>query len=320
MSTVLSIARTEARRIFVSPLAWAVLACLQIVLGFVFWASVVGFINSEMTGNSDNSFGVTDVVSGTLLGFPMILMLLVMPLMTMRLFAEERRSGSIILLFSAPASLIEIVLGKFLGLVSFMLATLVLLAIMPLTLLSGTHLDLGFIAAGLLGLFLMMLAFGSAGLFVSTLTREPTIAAVLSFGLLLLVWLIQVPATISRCRSPAPVRNYLSLITHFGKPASRHLQHGGRRLLRAVHRVLPVAGRAAAGYRAQLVRDRHEQSPNRNASCCSRSSTARCSSPWSSACSVSCRCATSWKRTGPPAAATPSPPPARNCSSRCRTR
>ena len=94
-----------------------------------------------------------------------------------------------------------------------MLATLVLLAIMPLTLLSGTHLDVGFIAAGLLGLFLMMLAFGAAGLFVSTLTREPTIAAVLSFGLLLLVWLIQI---VANQQIPfAAVFGYLSLIGHF---------------------------------------------------------------------------------------------------------
>jgi ABC-2 type transport system permease protein len=72
---------------------------------------------------------------------------------------------------------------------------------------------LGFIAAGLLGLFLMMLAFGSAGLFVSTLTREPTIAAVLSFGLLLLVWLIQILA--NQQMPFAPVFGYLSLIGHF---------------------------------------------------------------------------------------------------------
>ncbi len=94
-----------------------------------------------------------------------------------------------------------------------MLATLVLLAIMPLTLLSGTHLDLGFIASGLLGLFLMMLSFGAAGLFVSTLTREPTIAAVFSFGLLLLVWLVQILG--SQQIPFAEVFSYLSLVSHF---------------------------------------------------------------------------------------------------------
>lgn len=211
MSTVLSIARNEARRIFVSPLAWAVLFVVQLVLGFIFATLLFGFAQNAQLG--DQFSGAADFIGGGLFGFATVLLLLVMPLMTMRLFAEERKSGSITLLFSAPASLIEIVLGKFLGLVSFMLATLVLLAIMPLTLLSGTHLDLGFIAAGLLGLFLMMLSFGAAGLFVSTLTREPTIAAVLSFGLLLLVWLLQIVG--SQQIPFAEVFGYLSLVGHF---------------------------------------------------------------------------------------------------------
>ena len=211
MSTVLSIARNEARRIFVSPLAWAVLFVLQLILGFIFATLLFGYAQNAQMG--DQFTGVADFIGGGLFGFATVLLLLVMPLMTMRLFAEERKSGSIVLLFSAPASLIEIVLGKFLGLVCFMLATLALLAIMPLTLLSGTHLDLGFIAAGLLGLFLMMLAFGSAGLFVSTLTKEPTIAAVFSFGLLLLVWLLQILA--SQQIPFAEVFGYLSLVGHF---------------------------------------------------------------------------------------------------------
>jgi len=211
VSTVLSIARNEARRIFVSPLAWAVLFVLQLILGFIFATLLFGYAQNAQMG--DQFTGVADFIGGGLFGFATVLLLLVMPLMTMRLFAEERKSGSIILLFSAPASLIEIVLGKFLGLVCFMLATLALLAIMPLTLLSGTHLDLGFIAAGLLGLFLMMLAFGSAGLFVSTLTKEPTIAAVFSFGLLLLVWLLQILA--SQQIPFAEVFGYLSLVSHF---------------------------------------------------------------------------------------------------------
>ena len=208
MSTVLSIARNEARRIFVSPLAWSVLAAMQVLLGIGFAVALVSYAQA-----ADQFTGVADAVGGALFSFALFTLLLVMPLMTMRLFAEERKSGSITLLFSAPASLIEIVVGKFLGLVSFMLAMLFLLLIMPLTLRSGTHLDLGFIAAGLLGLFLMMLLFGAIGLFVSTLTREPTIAAVLSFGLLLLMWLAQIPANMQF--KGAEVFAYLSVIGHF---------------------------------------------------------------------------------------------------------
>ena len=211
MNAIAVIARNEMRRIFVSPLAWSVLAVVQLILGFVFINLLIDYArNAE---NADQFTGVADYIGAGLYGFSTIILLLVMPLMTMRLFAEERKSGSLTLLLSSPASLIEIVLGKFLGLTSFMLAMLALLAVMPLSLLPGTALDLGRIGAGLLGLFLMMLAFGAAGLFVSSLTKEPTIAAVGGFGLLLLVWLMQILAY--QDFPFAEVFGYLSLIGHY---------------------------------------------------------------------------------------------------------
>jgi ABC-2 type transport system permease protein len=211
VKNILVIARNELRRIFVSPLAWAVLAIVQLVLGFVFINLLIDYARNSELG--DQFTGVADYMGGGLYGFATIILLLVMPLMTMRLFSEERKSGTLTLLLSSPASLIEVVLGKFLGLVGFMLALILLLALMPLSLLPGTNLDLGRIAAGLLGLFLIMLAFGSAGLFVSSLTREPTIAAVGSFGLLLLVWLTQILAY--QDIPFAEVFGYLSMIGHF---------------------------------------------------------------------------------------------------------
>jgi ABC-2 type transport system permease protein len=207
----LTIARHELRRIFVSPLAWTVLAVTQLICGLVFVLSLVDYAsNPDMI---DQYTGVSDYVGAGLYGFATIVLLLVMPLMTMRLFAEERKSGSIDLLLSAPVSLTEIVLGKFLGLVGFMLAILALLALMPLSLLPAADLDVGRIGAGLLGLLLMMLAFGAAGLFVSSLTREATIAAVGSFGLLLLVWLIQILGY--QENKFAELFSYLSLISHY---------------------------------------------------------------------------------------------------------
>ena len=211
MRTTLTIAGTEARRIFVSPLAWAVLAVLQGIVGFVFLSLLLDYAAHPV--ESDQYLGMSDYIGGGLYGFATILLLLIMPLMTMRLFAEERKSGSLTLLLSSPASLVEIVLGKFLGLGVFMLAALALLAIMPLTLLIGTNLDLGRIAAGLFGLLLLMGSFGAAGLFISTLTREPTIAAVTSFGLLLVVWLFGILGT--RPGLVGEVFTYLGLIGHF---------------------------------------------------------------------------------------------------------
>src|SRR5262249_14599862 len=111
MKSVLTIAQHELRRIFVSPLAWTVLAVAQLILGLVFVLSLADYTgNPDMT---DQYAGVSDYVGAGLFGFATIVLLLVMPLMTMRLFAEERKSGSIDLLFSAPVSLTQIVLGKF---------------------------------------------------------------------------------------------------------------------------------------------------------------------------------------------------------------
>jgi ABC-2 type transport system permease protein len=212
MHNVLNIARYELRRIFLSPLAWAVLAIVQFIMGFVFINLLVEYANTAGMGNEQ--FGVSDYVAGSLYGFATILLLLIMPLMTMRLFAEERKSGAITLLFSAPVSLTEIVLGKFVGLLGFIAVVILLMALMPFALNWSTDLDWGRIAAGLTGLFLLMMAFGAAGVFVSACTREPTIAAVGSFGLLLVVWLLNILAY----NDSIPFKElfgYLSLIGHY---------------------------------------------------------------------------------------------------------
>lgn len=211
MSNILVIARHEVRRIFVSPLAWAVLAVSQVIFGYVFIGMLMQYLrNYEM---ADQFTGVSDYIGGGLYGTATIVLLLVMPLMTMRLFSEERKGNTLTLLFSAPVSLVDIVLGKFLGLLGFVAAMVLLLALMPAALLPAVHLDIGRLAAGLLGLFLITMSFGAAGIFISSLTREPTIAAIGSFGLLLLIWLLKMPAQYDN--GLKDVFEYLSLISHY---------------------------------------------------------------------------------------------------------
>jgi ABC-2 type transport system permease protein len=211
MKNILAIAGHETRRIFVSPLAWAVLAVVQFIFGYIYSGAVVQFIRNSDTG--DQQVGVSEYVGTGLYGSATIILLLVMPLMTMRLFSEERKSGTLTLLFSAPVTLTEIVLGKFLGLLAFVAVLIFFLAAMPAALLPAVHLDIGRLAAGLLGLFLLNMAFGACGLFISSLTREPTIAAVGTFASLLLIWLLKMPASFDS--SFSKVFDYLSLITHY---------------------------------------------------------------------------------------------------------
>lgn len=211
MRTTLAIAANETRRIFVSPLAWAVLGISQLIFGYIFAGAVIQYLrNADM---ADQAVGVSDYVGSGLYGSATIILLLILPLMTMRLFAEERKSGTLTLLFSAPVTLVEIVLGKFLGVMVFVATLIGLLALMPASLLPAVDLDLGRLAAGLLGLFLLTMAFASCGLFISSLTREPTIAAVGSFAALLVIWLLKMPASFDSAF--APVFDYLSLISHY---------------------------------------------------------------------------------------------------------
>lgn len=211
MSTALTIARHELRRIFVSPLAWAVLAGTQLIFGWVFIGAVAQFLTAFNAGQQ--AAGVSEFIGASLFSTAAIVLLLVMPLMTMRLFSEERKGQTLPLLLSAPVSLIDIVLGKFLGLMGFILVLMAMLALMPATLLPVANLDLGRLAAGLLGLFLLTMSFAAAGLFISSLTREPTIAAVGTFALLLLIWLLQIPA--QQDVPLAELIGYLTLIGHF---------------------------------------------------------------------------------------------------------
>ncbi|MDR3414836.1 MAG: ABC transporter permease subunit [Nevskia sp.] len=211
MSTVLSIARNETRRIFVSPLAWTMLGVFQFIVAMAFVKSLDTYaMNAEM---GDRVTGVSDYLTMNVYGFASVIGLFVIPLLTMRTFAEERKSQSLTLLLSAPVSLIEIVLGKFFAVLVFVLAAAALLAVQASVLMFGTHLDLGKVAAGLLGFVLMLGAFGASGLFASTLTREPTIAALLGFAIALVVW-------ISSMFQSSPgwlgqLVGYLSLITHY---------------------------------------------------------------------------------------------------------
>jgi ABC-2 type transport system permease protein len=142
------------------------------------------------------------------------MLLLVMPLLTMRLISEEKRTGTLTLLLSAPVSLTEIVIGKYLGVIGFILIMLLLMALMPLSLLLGGNLDFGMIASGFLALLLLVASVTSVGLYMSTLTSQPTIAAISSFGLILLFWVIDWSTDFSN-QSSNNVIHYLSMLRHY---------------------------------------------------------------------------------------------------------
>lgn len=208
---ILTIAHHELRRLFLSPLAWIILAVVEFILAWLFLQHLESFltIQSQLLG-MNSEYGVTEVVVSPLFGNAAFVLLLVVPLVSMRLFTEERRNKTLPLLFSAPLSMTEIVLGKYLGLYSFLLIQLLLIALMPLSLLAGGSLDFGLFAAGLLGLALLLGGFAAVGLFMSTLTQHQTVAAISTFGVLLFFWLLDW----ARTGTGGGVLPYLSLINH----------------------------------------------------------------------------------------------------------
>jgi ABC-2 type transport system permease protein len=113
------------------------------------------------------------------------ILLIAVPLLAMRLIAEERRNHTMVLLTSAPISIIDIVLGKFLALLGLLLAVILLVTLMPLSLSAATRLDYRLLGSILLGITLLAAAFSAVGLYASSLTTHPIVAALASFGALL---------------------------------------------------------------------------------------------------------------------------------------
>ena len=189
------IAGHELRRLFASMLAWCVLGVSQLLTGLLFTLSLLRIsADPAQIGPYD---GVSEVVGAGLFRFAMLLLLLVVPLLTMRVFADERKTGTLELLLAAPVGLAAVVLGKFLGLMGYLSLLLAAIAAMPAALIAFTPLDTGVIAAGALGLWLTAVAFTAVGVFVSALTREPVLAAVATLGALLLLWLLYAAAELA---------------------------------------------------------------------------------------------------------------------------
>lgn len=208
---IFTIARYELRRLFGSPQAWIVLAVIQFLSAMFFYILLSRYLEEPQ---SQDGRGMTEMVAAGTLQIAGILLLMVTPFLTMRLFSDEQRNGTIQLLFSSPVSLTDLVLGKYLGIVLFLFLALILVALMPLSLLPGTNLDLGMLAAGLLGLALLVLTFTAIGLFISTLTTQPGVAAILTFAVLFLLWIIHMAGS-TTTGPAAEVFSYLSLLQHF---------------------------------------------------------------------------------------------------------
>lgn len=205
------LAMKELRLLFASPLAWVMLAFVQ-VFGAVFFLVLLQRYQLEQPELAfrPGAGGFTERIVAPAFGTVGFIMLMVVPLLTMRMIAEERRSQTLPFLMSAPISISQIVLGKFLAVMGLLLLVTGLLVLMALSLYLGGKVDLGLVAANAIGLILLTGAFAAVGLWVSSLTAQPMIAVIGTYLLLLALWLINMGTD-----DPASFLNALSLIRHF---------------------------------------------------------------------------------------------------------
>ncbi|MDX1823949.1 MAG: ABC transporter permease subunit [Thiohalomonadales bacterium] len=213
---ILTLALRELRSLFLSPMAWSILAVTQVILAFIFLALVEGYIAIlPQLALLENAPGITERIVAPLYGSAAWLLMMIVPLLTMRIISDERRNHSLTLLLSAPISMTEIIIGKYLGILLFLVLTCLMISTMPLSLLLAGHLDSGHISAIILALLLLIASFAALGLYLSTLTVQPTVAAIGTYGALLLLWIIDVGSNNVANAEASGLLTYLSMLRHF---------------------------------------------------------------------------------------------------------
>lgn len=220
MKNVLTIAMREFRVYFSSPIAYIVLAMFAAIFGYFFSTGLAYFVQfSAQAAMQGGGMGmpplnINQFVVAPSLGNMTIVLLFLTPMITMRLFAEEKRSGTIELLLTSPVKDYEIIIGKWLGAMLLFCAMLLIAAVNLSILFLYATPDWRPMLAALLGLVLMGGAMLALGAFLSTLTKNQIVAAALTFGLLLLLWVLNWATSFSDS-TLADIFEFLALSPHF---------------------------------------------------------------------------------------------------------
>jgi ABC-2 type transport system permease protein len=217
MRNVWIIWRKELRSYFVSPIAYLLLTMFALIFGLMFWSMLASFVvfgmESQMRGQP-MPMNINEEVVRPLLGNIAVIGMFFVPMITMRLFAEEKRSGTIELLVTSPVRDIEIILGKWLAALSMYACMLLFTALNLVFLFKYGNPDWKPMAVCYLGLFLQAAALLALGTFISTLTKNQIVAAGATFGLCLMLWLISWIGTFETS-TWGQVISYASIVTHF---------------------------------------------------------------------------------------------------------
>jgi ABC-2 type transport system permease protein len=212
------IAARELRSLFAAPSTWFVLAALQFIFAWFFLSRLDSYLQVQsQLAQIANAPGATLAIAAPLTGSLSLMLMMLVPLFTMRSIAEERRNQTWPLLLAAPVSSIQIILGKFIGLVLFFALVICVTMLMLASLALGTALDVGLLLSNALGLMLLMSSFAALGLYLSALTKQPAVAAMSTFAALFGLWLIDNTSESGsgEMRAIAPTMHFQTLNTGF---------------------------------------------------------------------------------------------------------
>lgn len=213
MKMIYPILKKELRSYFASPLAYIILVVFQVISARFFFLYLQGFLQFQLDPSYQMQLGELNLNNLVILpyfGTISIVLLLLVPLITMRLIADEKKNYTAELLFTSPIGIRSIVVGKFLAALILLLIMLLLSSINIFVLMVHGNPDFGAVLSGYFGLFLLGASFFSVGIFASSLTDNQLIAAVISFGVLLLLWLV---GALSDAEST--LLGYISVINHY---------------------------------------------------------------------------------------------------------
>jgi len=217
MSNVFAIAHKEIRSYFASPVAYVVIGLFALLFGYFYVAILNWFVQQSMQasmGMGGGALSLNQQFVRPLLMNATVVLLFVMPMITMRTYAEEKRSGTMELLLTSPLTDLQIILGKFLGALTLYSSMLAVTLLYVGVLFVFGNPEWKPIVTAYLGLLLFGGAFISVGMLISSFTRNQIVAGMITFGVFLLLWVID---WLGNFAGPAaePIINYLSITQHF---------------------------------------------------------------------------------------------------------
>lgn len=216
MGNIAAIAQKELRSYFASPIAYTIIGFFALVFGWFYIVSLTFFMQASMQMGmpGQGQVNINNMAIRPLLQNVSVVALFVLPLITMRTYAEEKRTGTIELLLTSPLTDFQIIMGKFLGAVALYSLMLAVTAIHMIILFVYGNPEWKPILSGYLGLLLMGASFISIGLLISSLTKNQIVAGMVTFAVLLLLWTV---SWMSDSAGPVMRRvlEALSITSHF---------------------------------------------------------------------------------------------------------